>query len=135
MNNISQQYGISLLRVALGSMWIAHALLKIFVFTLPGTVQFFASIGLPGFVAYPVVALELFGGIAILLGIYARQVALLLVPVMIGAATVHFSNGWAFSASGGGWEYPVFLIIASVALWLLGDGALALRRSNKLALA
>ena len=42
-------HGAALLRIALGIMWITHALLKIFVFTLPGTAQFFESVGLPGF--------------------------------------------------------------------------------------
>ena len=44
--------GVTLLRVSLGAMWIAHALLKWFTFTLPGTAQFFASVGLPGVLAY-----------------------------------------------------------------------------------
>lgn len=124
------ELGAMLLRVALGSMWIAHALLKLLVFTLPGTAQFFASVGYLGALAYPVFALELLGGIAIVAGVYARQVALLLVPVMLAAAKVHLPNGWVFSAPGGGWEYPVFLTVASVALWLLGDGAFALRRGR-----
>lgn len=127
-------YGITLLRVSLGVMWIAHALLKLFIFTLPGTAQFFASVGIPGFLAYPVFAVELLGGIALVLGIYARQVALALVPVMATAASVHFGNGWVHTSPNGGWEYPVFLIVASIALWLLGDGALALRHSKRLAL-
>lgn len=122
-------FGITLLRVSLGVMWIAHALLKWFVFTLPGTAQFFASVGYPGFLAYPVFAAELLGGLALVLGIYARQVALALVPIMAAAAWVHLPNGWVFTSPNGGWEYPVFLIVASVALWLLGDGALAVRRS------
>ena len=126
-------YGTTLLRVSLGIMWIAHALLKLFVFTLPGTAQFFASIGYPGFLAYPVFAVELLGGIALVLGIYARQVALALVPVMAVAASVHFGNGWVHTSPNGGWEYPVFLIVASIALWLQGDGALALRHSKRLA--
>ena len=127
-------YGTTLLRVSLGTMWIAHALLKLFVFTLPGTAQFFASIGFPGFLAYPVFAVELLGGIALVLGIYARQVSLALVPVMAVAASVHFGNGWVHTSPNGGWEYPVFLVVASIALWLLGDGALALRHSKRLAL-
>jgi putative oxidoreductase len=129
----STNFGITLLRVSLGVMWIAHALLKLFVFTLPGTAQFFTSIGFPGFLAYPVFAVELLGGLALLLGIYARQVALALVPVMAVAAWVHLPNGWVHTSPGGGWEYPVFLIVASIALWLLGDGAGAVRRSNFLA--
>jgi len=121
--------GLTLLRAALGIMWIAHAMLKLLVFTLPGTAQFFASVGFPGWMAYPVFALELAGGVALLLGVYARQAALLLVPVMAAAAWVHLPNGWVHTSAGGGWEYPVFLVVASIALWLSGDGAWALRTS------
>jgi putative oxidoreductase len=127
----SSAYGIALLRISLGIMWVAHALLKWFVFTLPGTAQYFDRIGIPGGLAYPVFAVELLGGIALLLGFYARQVALALVPVMAVAAWVHVPNGWAHTNAGGGWEYPVFLISASMALWLQGDGAHALRRSSR----
>ncbi|GJJ01704.1 membrane protein [Duganella rhizosphaerae] len=123
-------YGAALLRVSLGVMWIAHAMLKWLVFTLPGTAQFFASVGFPGVLAYPVFALELLGGAALVLGIYARQVSLALTPVMAGAAWVHMSNGWVHTSAGGGWEYPVFLVAASLVLWLMGDGAFALRRSR-----
>jgi putative oxidoreductase len=35
------------------------------------------------------------------------------------------------TSPGGGWEYPVFLVAASVALWLIGDGAWTLRRSTR----
>ena len=129
----AMQLGIAVLRVSLGAMWIAHALLKLLVFTLPGTAHYFASIGFPGFLAYPVFAAELLGGIALLLGVYARQAALALVPVMAVAAWVHAPNGWVHTSPGGGWEYPVFLIAASISLWLLGDGAAAIRRSEWLA--
>lgn len=127
--SVTASYGATLLRVSLGVMWIAHALLKWFVFTLPGTAYYFGSIGLPGFLAYPVFAAELTGGLALVLGFYSRQVALALVPVMAVAAWVHLPNGWPHTSTGGGWEYPMFLIAASVALWLLGDGAFAVRRS------
>ena len=127
----SADHGITILRIALGVMWVAHALLKLFVFTLPGTAQFFQSVGFPGWMAYPVFAAELGGGLALILGLYARQISLLLVPVMVAAAWVHLPNGWVHTSPGGGWEYPVFLTIASVALWLLGDGSFALRRSQR----
>jgi putative oxidoreductase len=117
--------------VALGAMWIAHALLKVFVFTLPGTAKFFESVGLPGFMAWPVFSAELIGGLMLVLGVYARQTALALVPIMAVAAWVHLPNSWVHTSAGGGWEYPVFLIVASVALWLLGDGTGALRRSSR----
>lgn len=126
-------WGATLLRVSLGAMWIAHALLKLLVFTLPGTARFFDSVGFPGFLAYPVFAVELLGGLMLVLGLYARQAALALVPVMLAAMSVHLGNGWVFTSPGGGWEYPLFLAVASVAQWLLGDGAWALQRSGSLA--
>lgn len=128
-SSTSTQLGITVLRMSLGVMWIAHSMLKLVVFTLPGTAQYFASIGFPSFLAYPVFAAELLGGLAVLLGLYARQTALALVPVMVAAAWVHAPNGWVHTSTGGGWEYPVFLIAASIALWLLGDGAAAIKRS------
>jgi putative oxidoreductase len=128
----SAPLGITVLRLGLGLMWVSHALLKLLVFTLPGTAQYFASIGFPGALAYPVFAVELLGGIALLLGVYSRQVALGLVPILAVAAWVHGPNGWVHTSAGGGWEYPVFLILASVALWLLGDGAGAIKRSTVL---
>jgi len=124
-------YGVTLLRISLGVMWIAHALLKLLVFTLPGTAQYFTSVGFPGVLAYPVFAAELLGGLALVLGIYSRQVSLALIPIMAAAAWVHLPNGWVHTSPNGGWEYPAFLIVASLALWLLGDGALAARRSNR----
>lgn len=131
-------YGALLLRVALGVMWIAHSPLKWRVFTLPGTAQYFQRADYPGFVAYPVFTAELAGGIALVLGVYARQAALLLAPIMLCAARVHLPNGWVHTSPdtspGGGREYPVFLVVASVAPWLLGDGALAVRRSPRFAL-
>ena len=127
----STRLGIALLRVSLGTMWISHALLKLLVFSLPGTAAYFSSIGFPGWLAYPVFAAEIAGGVALVLGVYARQVALGLVPIMAVAAWVHAPNGWVHTSAGGGWEYPVFLIAASLALWLLGDGAAAVRRSTR----
>ena len=118
------------LRLALAAMWLSHALLKLLVFTLPGTATFFQAHGIPGGLVYIVVPLEILGGLALLFGLYARQVALALIPILLGALAVHLPNGWVFTANGGGWEYPMFLIVASLVLWLSGDGAFALRRSQ-----
>lgn len=134
MTTSSAALAVFLLRVSLGVMWIAHAMLKLFVFTLPGTAKFFESVGFPGFLAYPVFAFELLGGLALILGIYARQVSLALLPVMLAAAWAHLPNGWVHTSPNGGWEYPVFLAVALIVLWLLGDGAWSLRHSNRLTL-
>ena len=114
--------------IGLGIMFLARGLLlKAFVFTLPGTAQFFESIGLPGPLAYMVFAAESVGGLLLIFGIYARWVAGALTPILIGALLVHVPNDWVFSAAGGGCEYHAFLILASGALSLLGDGALSPR--------
>ncbi len=119
-------YAALLLRLALGTMFIAHALLKLLVFTLPGTAQFFESLGLPGGLAYLTFGAELVGGVLLLLGVKTRWVAAALVPVLLGATWAHAGNGWLFSAPNGGWEYPLFLTLAAAVQALLGDGAFAL---------
>lgn len=124
----SAPFAAFILRVTLGVMYLAHSLvLKLVVFTLPGTAQFFASLGLPAASAYLVFAAEAIGGALLVLGVGTRWVALALVPVLAGAVWVHVGNGWVFSAEGGGWEYPAFLIATSFVVALLGDGAYALR--------
>ncbi|HEY9466500.1 MAG TPA: DoxX family protein [Vicinamibacterales bacterium] len=111
--------GDTLLRVALGIMFIAHSVvLKYFTFTLAGTAQYFSSIGLPAPLAYVVFALEAIGGVLLVLNIATRWVALGLVPVLLGAMWVHLGNGWVFSAPNGGWEYPLFLIVISIVVAL-----------------
>lgn len=127
MNTHNSDYAALILRVSLGIMLIAHALLKVMVFTLPGTVQFFDSLGFPGWLAYVVTAMEFAGGILLIAGIGVRQVSLALVPIMLGALSVHWNNGWVFSAPNGGWEYPAFLAVALFVQSLLGAGAFSLK--------
>ena len=127
MTDTRTDYAALLLRLSLGTMFVAHALLKVFVFTIPGTVQFFQSLGLPGALAYATIAAELVGGVLLILGVRTRWVALALVPVMLGATWVHIGNGWLFSAPKGGWEYPAFWTVTLFVQALLGDGAHALR--------
>ena len=120
-------YAATLLRVSLGAMYIAHSLiLKYFTYTLPGTAQFFESLGLPAALAYATFWAELIGGTLLVLGIASRWVVLALLPILIGATWTHAGNGWVFSAQNGGWEYPLFLIAASVVQALLGEGRYAL---------
>ena len=121
-------YAATLLRVSLGIMFLAHGLLKVFVFTLPGTVGFFEKVGFPGLLAYPVVAFELVGGLMLIAGLFTRWVALAGVPVLLGALMVHAGNGWMFASPNGGWEFPAFWTIALVTLALLGDGAYSARQ-------
>ncbi|UEM23180.1 DoxX family protein [Skermanella mucosa] len=120
-------YAALLLRVSLGILFLAHAGLKIFTFTIPGTVQFFETIGYPGFFAYLVILGELGGGLALILGAWTRAVSIALLPIMIGATLQHLPNGWMFGSTGGGWEFPAFWTVTLVVQALLGAGAYALK--------
>lgn len=120
-------YAATLLRVSLGVLALAHGLLKILVFTPAGTVGFFASLGLPAFLAYATIGIEVLGGLALIAGVFTRYVAIAMIPVLLGAAVVHSGSGWLFSNQGGGWEFPAFWAIALAVQALLGDGAFALR--------
>lgn len=120
-------YAILLLRASLGILFIAHGLLKVFVFTLPGTAQFFSSVGLPGFMAYPVTLFEVVGGAALLVGFYSRWVAIALFPILLVATfKVHWASGWLFTNENGGWEFPALFGLATLVQFLLGDGPYAL---------
>jgi putative oxidoreductase len=119
-------YAALLLRLSLGTMFLAHGLLKVMVFTPAGTAGFFNSLGLPGWLAYATIVAEILGGLLLIAGIRTRLVALALLPILIGAIWVHSGNGWLFSNENGGWEFPLFLALAAVAQTLLGDGAYSL---------
>ncbi|HEY0721544.1 MAG TPA: DoxX family protein [Gammaproteobacteria bacterium] len=121
-------YAALLLRISLGLMFLAHVYLKLFVFGIPGFVGYFASLGLPAIAAYAIIVFELLGGIALILGIYPSFVALPLAGEIIGTIVfVHGANGWLFTNPGGGWEYPAFWAVGLLVLFLLGDGAMALK--------
>ncbi|WOJ96961.1 DoxX family protein [Congregibacter brevis] len=120
-------YAATTLRVSTGSLFIAHGLMKVFVFTIPGTVGYFESLGLPGMLAYLIIFAEIVGGVGLVLGLATRTIALATLPILLGATWAHAGNGWAFSSSGGGWEFPLFWAVVQLAVGLLGSGAYALR--------
>ena len=105
-------YAATLLRLALGGLFLAHGLTKLLVFTPAGTAAYFQSLGLPGALGYFTIVAELGLATALLLGTIA---------------SVHGANGFSFANSGGGWEYPAFWALALVVLFLLGDGRWTLR--------
>lgn len=126
--NKYEMYGPTLLRISLGIIFLAHsAYLKIIVFTVPGTVGYFESLGLPAVAAYATLIAEIVGGALLILGVAVRPTAAVLAVVALGATWVHMSVGWLFTNEGGGFEYPLFLAIASIVQFLIGPGALRLR--------
>lgn len=128
MNTSTSNHGAFLNRIALGSILLAHGALKIFVFTIPGIVGFFESLGLPAMMAYLTIFGEVAGGTALILGVYPRLVALLSLPILAGAAWTHLGNGWLFSNQGGGWEFPVLLVLLALVVAMQGAGSFAIKR-------
>ena len=115
-----------------GLLFLAHAGLKFFVFTPAGTAKFFDSVGLPPALAYVTIAVEVLGGVALILGLWTRIAAIVLVA---DPARRHLHGARRRPASSsptphGGWEYPAFWIVALIVQALLGDGAYALRISQ-----
>lgn len=116
----------TLLRISLGVMYLTHSVvLKLFTFGLAGTAGYFASIGLPAGLAYVVFTAEAVGGVLLLANVATAWVALALVPILGGALWAHSGNGWVFSNAGGGWEYPLFLVVVSIAVALQAFAARA----------
>jgi putative oxidoreductase len=121
-NQSMKSIGVGLLRIHFGVILLAHGWLKVSIFTVDGTVNYFASIGLPAVIAYLVIFGELVGGLVILLGIQTRLASLFTVPIVLGAAIMNSGNGWLHSANGGGWEYAASLTVIAVAITLMGSG-------------
>jgi putative oxidoreductase len=128
--NISSNnnHGAFLTRVILGIILLAHGALKVLVFTIPGTIGFFESLGLPAIIAYLTIYGELLGGAALVLGIYPRLVSLLSLPILMGATWAHIDNGWVFSSQGGGWEFPALLVALAVIVLLQGGGSFTVKK-------
>jgi putative oxidoreductase len=132
--NQLRSYGVLLLRLALGTMFIAHSIVyMLMTLTLTGTAELFVSIGLPAWLAYVTFVAEAVGGILLILGIQVRWVALVLSPILLGAVWAHSGNGWLFASTNGGWEYPLYLFVLCIAQAMLGDGAYALSPSRSIA--
>jgi len=122
-------YGATLLRLVLGAVYIMHAYLAVVVYGPAGMIDYQAKNGVPYAEIgtwYLIVAHGL-GGILLVLGLFTRLAALANVPVMLGALLfVHFKNGfWAFK---NGYEYVLVLVVVSLAVGMIGGGALAVRR-------
>lgn len=128
----SAGYGVLLLRLSLGCMWVSHAWLKWSLFTIPGFASWLGAQGISPAFAWPVFLMEVVGGVCILFGFYARVVSLCLLPLLAVAVWVHSPNGWVHTSPGGGWEYPAFLTVSSLCLALLGSGPWSLGSIRKL---
>jgi putative oxidoreductase len=123
----TQPWGLTVLRIVTGIIFLMHGWQKITVFGLEGFTGFLSQLGIPGasVAAVIVIAIELLGGLALILGLGTRYVAIpLAIDMLVALFTVHLSAG--FFVGDGGYEFVLILLAASVALSLAGGGALAL---------
>ena len=129
LRSAPQNYNLALtlMRVVVGITFMAHGWQKLFTNGIEGVGGFFGSLGIPaaGFFAVVVTLLELFGGLALILGIGTRIIsALLAVNMLVALLMVHVSNG--FFVSNGGYELVLLLMVGSISLALAGAGAWSL---------
>ena len=123
------RYGVTLLRVVLGLVYIMHGYLALVILGPSGMVAYQVKNGIPfpEIATWYLILAHGLGGIGLVLGIFPRWAALANVPVMLGAIVfVHLKKG--FWAHQGGYEYPLVLLLASLALAMTGGGALTLKR-------
>jgi putative oxidoreductase len=114
---------VAVLRIVVGAVLLAHGAQKVFVFGHAGVTGAFAGMGvpLPALSAAVVAAVELLGGIALVVGFCTRLAAALLAIDMLGAILlVHARNGFFLPT---GAEFAVTLLGATAALAIAGGGA------------
>ncbi len=117
-----QGWGITVLRLAVGVVFLMHGGQKLFVLGFAGVAAFMGSLGIPApALAGPLVALvESLGGLALVLGLCTRWAgALLAMDMLVAIVTVHLPHGFFMPR---GFEYPLTLLAANLALVFLGSG-------------
>jgi putative oxidoreductase len=126
----TQGWGLTVLRVVIGIVFLVHGGQKLFLMGFDGVAGFLGSLGVPapGLFAVIVTLVELLGGLALILGLFTRVVAVLLAgDMLVAILTVHLPNG--FLAANNGYELPLVLLAASVALAVAGPGEAALDKA------
>ncbi len=121
---------MAVLRVVVGIVFIAHGWQKFFGMGLAGTTGFFTQLGVPfpALAAPAIATLELAGGAAVVLGLFTRPIAFLLVCDMLGAIVLfHMRNGFFVP---GGIEFVMTLAAAATALAVAGGGVWSIDRAR-----
>lgn len=131
----STDWGIALVRLALGVVFVVHGVGKLLdvgptATGIDGFAGFLAGLGipLPELVALGVALVETFGGLFVLVGFLTRYVAALIAVDMLAATVlVHFPQG--FAVSNGGYEFTLTLFLVALSVVFFGSGAISVDRA------
>jgi putative oxidoreductase len=127
-NGKMQSWGLTVLRVVVGVVFLAHGYQKFFKFGHHGVTGMLAHMGvpLPSFFAAVLMVVEFVGGILLIAGVAVRVVAALIaIDMLVAILLVHAKNGFF---NPGGVEFPLTLLAAAVCLALAGGGAFSVKR-------
>jgi len=121
-------YSYALIRFGAAAIIFYHGFAKLFRGLAPVAANGFASMGLPipEVLAYGFGVLQLLGGAALAVGLLTRPFALLFAIEMIFSVIFHYRNGYTFAAPGGGYEFPLVMLVLYVAIFFRGAGRCSL---------
>lgn len=123
-----QGWGTTVLRVVVGIVFLMHGGQKLFVLGFGAVAGFLEQLGIPApmLAAVVVTAVEFLGGVALLLGLFARWAAIpLAINMLVAILTVHLRAGFFLPD---GYEFALTLLAANLALALLGSGEASVDR-------
>ena len=121
-----QAWGVTVLRVIIGAVFLVHGLQKLFVTGMTGVAGYMNQMGLPlpMTAAVAVTAIEVVCGLALIAGFLTRWAAIpLAIEMLVAGAVVHWSAGFFLP---NGYEFALTLLASCAALSLLGPGVYAL---------
>jgi putative oxidoreductase len=124
-------YSYAIIRFAAGAVLIYHGYAKLFLgFASIVSRNIIGPMGFPAPLAwtYFVALLEMFGGIALAIGLLTRPIALLLAIEFLFITIYSYSHGYFFTSKGGGYEYPLLLLVIYAAIFFRGAGRCSLDR-------
>lgn len=118
--------GLLSVRLGLAAVFISHGAMKLA--NVAGVMAMFVKMGMPAWLGVLVGAVEILGGVAMLLGVYMKYAGYVLAAVMVGAILI---AKWKLGFSGG-WEFEFVLLTSSLGMAWLGAGQYAVNMPEKL---